>query len=216
MRYFFITPIIIVTLIVPGGFVRATEVIDTDGDGLSNAQEQTLGTDPNDPDTDFDGYTDGNEVVHGYDPFVGEHKRETDKHVEVRLNTQTLDYYFRNLKLGTMPVSTGVRGKHTPTGEFAILKKVPVKRYVGPGYDLPNTKWNLEFKKTFYLHGAYWHDQFGKRPMSHGCVNIAYQDVEKLYQFLDVGNKVKVIGKTPVRVVMAKKWHEITAAWQNP
>jgi outer membrane protein OmpA-like peptidoglycan-associated protein len=35
---------------------------DPDGDGLSNAQEATLGTDPNDPDSDNDGIDDGDEV----------------------------------------------------------------------------------------------------------------------------------------------------------
>lgn len=36
--------------------------VDTDGDGLSNEQEQQLGTDPNNVDTDGDGYYDGAEV----------------------------------------------------------------------------------------------------------------------------------------------------------
>ena len=40
--------------------------------------------------------------------------------------------------------------------------------------------------------------------MSHGCVNMAYKDVEKIYNFLDVGDKVKVYGKTPLRVVATK------------
>ncbi len=35
---------------------------DSDGDGLTNEQERALGTDPNNPDTDFDGLKDGEEV----------------------------------------------------------------------------------------------------------------------------------------------------------
>lgn len=105
-----------------------------------------------------------------------------------------------------MPVSSGKLSTPTPLGEFEIMRKVPVVHYKGVDYDLPNTKWNLEFKRTYYLHGAYWHNQFGIRPMSHGCVNIAYKDVEKLYTFLDVGDKVKIVGKTPsyVKKVAAK------------
>lgn len=42
---------------------------DDDGDGLSNSQEASLGTMPNNPDTDGDGLLDGAEVnVHGTDP----------------------------------------------------------------------------------------------------------------------------------------------------
>ena len=36
--------------------------VDTDGDGLSDAYEKEIGTDPNNPDTDGDGLTDGEEV----------------------------------------------------------------------------------------------------------------------------------------------------------
>jgi lipoprotein-anchoring transpeptidase ErfK/SrfK len=104
---------------------------------------------------------------------------------------------MNGIELGSVPVSTGLLRTPTPRGEFSILRKVPVKHYIGEDFNLPNTKWNLEFKRSYYLHGAYWHNQFGIRPMSHGCVNIAYKDVEELYKFLDVGDKVKVYGTTP-------------------
>jgi len=42
---------------------------DADGDGLTLAEEQDLGTDPDDPDTDDDGYLDGDEVREGTDPL---------------------------------------------------------------------------------------------------------------------------------------------------
>lgn len=43
---------------------------DTDGDGLPDGQEGTIGTDPHDPDTDGDGLTDGQEVnTTGTDPL---------------------------------------------------------------------------------------------------------------------------------------------------
>ncbi len=45
-------------------------VIDTDGDGLSDADEVIAGTDSANPDTDGDGYTDGDEVKNGFDPLT--------------------------------------------------------------------------------------------------------------------------------------------------
>lgn len=42
---------------------------DDDGDGLSNDMELFLGSDPNNPDTDGDGYLDGEEVENGYSPI---------------------------------------------------------------------------------------------------------------------------------------------------
>lgn len=43
---------------------------DSDGDGLTDAEEYLLGTDPFNPDTDGDGYSDGVEVAAGYDPLI--------------------------------------------------------------------------------------------------------------------------------------------------
>jgi hypothetical protein len=40
--------------------------LDSDGDGLTDKQEFINGTDPNNPDTNNDGYLDGEEVKAGY------------------------------------------------------------------------------------------------------------------------------------------------------
>ncbi len=44
-------------------------VYDSDGDDLTDDEEDDLGTDPNDPDTDDDGIDDGEEVDNGTDPL---------------------------------------------------------------------------------------------------------------------------------------------------
>ena len=46
--------------------------IDSDVDGLLNSQEEALGTDPNNPDSDEDGHSDGTEVDAGFDPLSEE------------------------------------------------------------------------------------------------------------------------------------------------
>lgn len=47
---------------VPPAFAVSGGEIDSDGDGLLDSEEVTIGTDPYDPDTDKDGLTDGEEV----------------------------------------------------------------------------------------------------------------------------------------------------------
>ena len=46
---------------------------DTDDDNLYDEEEAQYGTDPNNPDSDGDGYLDGEEVKNGYNP-LGEGK----------------------------------------------------------------------------------------------------------------------------------------------
>lgn len=180
---------------------KKLEEVDSDSDGLNDKVELALGTSLWNKDSDGDGFQDGEEAFAGYNPLRDGRDRSLLKHVEVNLTSQQISYFLNDVKLGTMPVSTGLIKWATPNGEFKVLRKVPVKRYIGDGYDYPNTRWNIEFKRSYYIHEAYWHNQFGIRPMSHGCVNMAGTNVEKLYTFLDVGDKVKVSGKTPTRVV---------------
>ncbi len=181
---------------------------DTDGDGLSDYDENTyLHTDPNYADSDGDSYSDDTEIYNGYNPLGVGRAPSTSKWVVVNLDTQTLTYYYNDFAVATIPVSTGLPIWHTPTGTFKVFAKKPIVNYTGVNYSYPKTKWNLEFLPHIYLHGAYWHNQFGIRPMSHGCVNIAYKDVEKLYNFLDIGNAVQVIGKTPK--VVAKELQRV-------
>ena len=174
--------------------------VDTDSDGLNDAVEIALSTDLTNQDTDHDGYADGIEVANGFNPLVGDKDRSLSRTVKVDLTTQQLSYYLNQVKVGSVPVSTGLLRTQTPAGTFSIMRKLPIHRYTGPNYDYPNTKWNMEFKRSYYLHEAYWHHEFGKRPMSHGCVNLATADAATLYKFLDVGDKVSISGKTP-RVV---------------
>lgn len=170
---------------------------DSDSDGLSDHLELALGADLLNPDSDSDGYQDGREVHAGYNPLASGDDRSLPKRAEVNLSTQQLDYFMNDVQIGTIPVSTGLPATPTPTGTFTVMKKLPFVNYRGVDYNYPNTKWNLRFKTSYYLHGAFWHNQFGQRPMSHGCVNIGYADAERLYHFLDEGNEVRISGTTP-------------------
>lgn len=161
--------------------------LDTDHDGLPDDWEIKLGTNLTVADTDGDDYKDGDEVAHGFDPLSNA-RVKIPKRIEVSLKDQHLAYFFGETKLDDVAISSGLPKTPTPVGTFTVLKKRPLVHYKGVGFDFPNTKWNLMFKHgkglNYYIHGAYWHNAFGK-PRSHGCVNVSYANMERLYNFAD-------------------------------
>lgn len=78
---------------------------DDDADGLTNREEEIYGTDANNPDTDNDGYLDGEEVASGYDPTKpSPNDKITDldeylKTLEPKLNIQIPDETEFNISL---------------------------------------------------------------------------------------------------------------------
>lgn len=170
---------------------------DLDVDGLNDFLEQQFHSDMGVVDTDKDGYTDFDEIMYGYDPTTTSSKRLFSRKVIVDRTKQYLGFYVNNIKVVSFPVSTGNPGTPTPAGVFAIQRMLETHRYVGVGYDFLNVKWNMQFLPRYYLHGAYWHNDFGIRTRSHGCVNMRTEDAGILYKYVTIGVPVEIIGETP-------------------
>jgi len=92
-------------------------------------------------------------------------------------NGNNIDYEFL--------ISSG-KWAPTPTGEFRIWVKLKYTKMEGGKkenntyYYLPNVPYVQYFYQGYGIHGAYWHNNFGQ-PMSHGCINMAIPDAEKLF-----------------------------------
>ncbi len=78
-NYFYnILSFVVFGVLIVGGFSYFTFADDTqltlfedfDRDGLSNAEEEAIGTNPKEADSDNDGYSDGVEVESGYNPLI--------------------------------------------------------------------------------------------------------------------------------------------------
>ncbi|MFA5030897.1 MAG: L,D-transpeptidase family protein [Patescibacteria group bacterium] len=116
---------------------------------------------------------------------------EPGKVVIVDLSEQRLYAYQDGVRVNSYLVSTGLPGMDTRIGRFAVSQKQYSKLYSGYNFYLPNTLYNLRFDGPRWLHGAYWHNDFGRRK-SHGCVNIAYPNAEWLFNWAPVGTTVIV------------------------
>lgn len=105
--------------------------------------------------------------------------------VDVDLSQQTFAAYEGQRMVFAGLISSGLPRWPTRRGLFRVWRRhltTPmVGGEVGDDYyyieDVPHT---MFFDGDIALHGAYWHDDFG-RPKSHGCVNIAPRAAEWLY-----------------------------------
>lgn len=120
----------------------------------------------------------------------------SEKWIEIDLSEQKLYAREGERKVLEFFVSTGRDGYNTPEGEYRVWRKVRSQAYKGGSeergdyYYLPNVPHSLFFgggkianSKGYAIHGAYWHNDFGIRRRSHGCVNLSLPDAEQVYNW---------------------------------
>ncbi|MCS7091795.1 MAG: L,D-transpeptidase [Patescibacteria group bacterium] len=117
------------------------------------------------------------------------------KWVQVDLSEQTLIAWEGDKKVLETKISSGLPRTPTPKGEFRVWIKLRAAKMEGGSgrnyYYLPNVPYimyfaneNVPARKGYGLHGAYWHNDFG-RPRSHGCVNLPIPVAKQLYEWID-------------------------------
>jgi lipoprotein-anchoring transpeptidase ErfK/SrfK len=119
-----------------------------------------------------------------------------EKWIDVNVKTQTLVAYEGDKPVFATAVSTGKEDKedkekdhHTPTGTWRIREKHIAATMDGDvasdgPYSIEDVPWIMYFNGSYALHGAFWHNQFGKTK-SHGCVNLAPADAKALFQWTE-------------------------------
>jgi L,D-transpeptidase catalytic domain len=118
------------------------------------------------------------------------------KWIDVAIRDQILVAYEGTRPVFATLVSTGRgllgdpdRDQATVRGTFMIFDKSISSTMDGEedrsdSFDLRDVPFVQYFHKGFALHGAYWHDEFGKA-RSHGCVNLAPEDAAFLFEWTD-------------------------------
>lgn len=112
---------------------------------------------------------------------------------DVELATQTLVAYAGDHPVFATLVSSG-RGAEgsvlaTPKGIHRIWVKLQNSDMdnlenleAKESYAIQAVPWVMYFQKGYGLHGTFWHRAFG-RVQSHGCVNLAPLDAERLFEW---------------------------------
>jgi len=134
-----------------------------------------------------------------------------DKWIDVRITWGTLVAYEGDTPIFATAVSPGQdgitarsNGHNTARGLQSVGWKLLSADMSGVEKNKP---WAVDevpfvayYKDSFALHGAWWHDDFG-RPKSHGCVNIAPTDARRLFNWMEPG--------------MPKGWYAVAAYYPD-
>jgi lipoprotein-anchoring transpeptidase ErfK/SrfK len=116
-----------------------------------------------------------------------------DKWVEVRVTWGYLAAYEGDELEYVTAISPGVDGinaaKHaTARGKHFVDWKLYSGDMSGKDKGKPwyvdEVPWVQYYKGNYALHGAWWHNNFG-RPMSHGCINLSPPDARELFNWMD-------------------------------
>jgi hypothetical protein len=113
--------------------------------------------------------------------------------ISVSLISQTLVLYEGSHPVYASLVSTGRDGMgdpkttlSTPQGVFRFTQKHVTttmdSEVADKEFELRDAPWVMYFKGSYAIHGAYWHDDFG-RPRSHGCINLAPIDARYVFEW---------------------------------
>jgi len=135
------------------------------------------------------------EIASSRSDILGESSQpKGEKWIEVDISDQRLYMKEGNTTVGNFLVSTG-KWAPTPIGQWRIWTKLRYTRMrggsktLGTFYDLPNVPYTMYYNQGYGIHGAYWHNDFG-RPRSHGCVNMKPEEAGIVFNWASVGTRV--------------------------
>ena len=118
-------------------------------------------------------------------------------YAEISIADQHMWFYKDGNLIVSSDVVTGntANGNDTPKGTYFLAYKARNTVLTGPGYASPVSFW-LPFNGGVGMHDASWRGVFGgsiyRGGGSHGCVNMPYSEVSKVYEAISAGDPVIV------------------------
>ena len=118
-----------------------------------------------------------------------------DTYIEIDMTEQHLYYYADGELALDTDIVTGnlARKMGTPEGINFVYNKQKNRVLRGPGYASPVKFW-MPVKGGIGIHDASWRSEFGgeiyKKSGSHGCINVATEDMTTLYDLVEIGTPV--------------------------
>ena len=130
---------------------------------------------------------------------TGEYVTYGGNYCEVDLTNQMVYVYKNGQQVVSSPCVTGciAKGHGTPTGVYSIFSMDKNRYLNGDGYR-SWVNFFVPFNGGIGFHDASWRSAFGGNIYlysgSHGCINMPYAQVQKLFANVSMGEKVIVYG----------------------
>lgn len=130
---------------------------------------------------------------------TGEYVTYGGNYCEVDLTNQMVYVYKNGQQVVSSPCVTGciAKGHGTPTGVYSIFSMDKNRYLKGDGYK-SWVNFFVPFNGGIGFHDASWRSTFGGNIYlysgSHGCINMPYAQVQKLFANVSMGEKVIVYG----------------------
>jgi len=159
----------------------AVSTVDSDADGLTDAEEKIIGTDPNKADTDGDGYLDIAELKSGYDPLVPSGKvTENSKMLSYKIDTKTSVIYPATWEITRSDINSTIIFDDSSDAEKAFIQ---VTYKDNPSKIKPSVWFNQEFSGLNpgeTVSGDTWQGIYSQDGLA---VYIFNKDFSKIYSF---------------------------------
>jgi len=169
---------------------------DADKDGLNDRMELNFHTNLLNPDTDNDGYKDGDEINNGFDP-LRQNRERLKKRIEISLAKQELSYWLGSVRMEIFKISSGKKSTPTPKGNFKIVSK-STKAW-SKAYGLWMPWWMGLANGNFGIHELpVWPNGYREgenhlgTSVSHGCIRLGVGAAKKLYDWTPIGTEVYI------------------------
>ena len=113
-------------------------------------------------------------------------ERMTDYYAIIDLSDNNLKVYHLGEEILSTRVSNGMESHKTPTGFFSVYSKLDSTLMSGDGYT------NVPIDLVEYYNDGCAIHVGDPNVLSHGCTHVNRGDMEKVYQYLNVGDRVFV------------------------
>jgi L,D-transpeptidase ErfK/SrfK len=131
-----------------------------------------------------------------------EERRQAQARIVVSIPDHKLVLFDGDRVAKVYDVAVGKPSTPTPEGEFRIINHVPNPTYygsgvvIGPGKNNPlGTRWMGLSAQGYGIHGTNVPSSIGKAA-SHGCIRMRQQDLEELFELVNVGVPVELRGES--------------------